>query len=95
MNRIISRQTATLAGLAAVALGLALAAGAALASDNTPLYSTAVGKATYATYCSSCHGVDLRGTAWDARNDGDTDLAAGARCLVKGVDGLTLLVRAE
>ena len=61
MNRIISRQTATLAGLAAVALGLALAAGAALASDNTPLYSTAVGKATYATYCSSCHGVDLRG----------------------------------
>ena len=61
MNRIISRQTATLAGLAAVALGLALAAGAALASDNTPLYSTAVGKATYATYCASCHGADLRG----------------------------------
>lgn len=39
--------------------------------------------------------VDLRGTAWDALNDGDADLAAGARCRVKGVDGLTLLVRAE
>ncbi|MDO9171893.1 MAG: NfeD family protein [bacterium] len=45
---------------------------------------------------AGAHGrVDLRGTAWDARNDGDDDLAAGARCRVKGVDGLTLLVRAE
>lgn len=39
--------------------------------------------------------VELRGTAWDARNDGDTDLAVGDRCRVRGVDGLTLLVRAE
>lgn len=62
MNRIISLRTATLAGLAAGALGLALVAGAALASDNAPVYSTAVGKATYATYCASCHGIDLRGS---------------------------------
>ncbi|MEO8195098.1 MAG: c-type cytochrome [Thermoanaerobaculia bacterium] len=61
MNRIISLRTATLAGLAAGVLGLALAAGVALAADTAPVYSTAVGKATYATYCASCHGIDLRG----------------------------------
>lgn len=60
MNRIISLRIATFAGLAAGALGLALVAGAALASD-APVYSTAVGKATYGTYCASCHGVDLNG----------------------------------
>ncbi len=61
MNRIINPRTATLAALAAGVLGLALAAGAALAADTAPIYSTAVGKATYATYCASCHGMDLRG----------------------------------
>lgn len=37
--------------------------------------------------------VDLRGTAWDAQNDGAAPLAAGDRCIVLRVDGLTLHVR--
>jgi inner membrane protein len=39
--------------------------------------------------------IDLRGAAWDARNDGTTEIPAGGRCLVERVDGLTLHVRAE
>jgi membrane protein implicated in regulation of membrane protease activity len=39
--------------------------------------------------------VDLRGTAWDALNDGGADVAAGGRCVVVGLDGLTLRIRAE
>jgi inner membrane protein len=39
--------------------------------------------------------IDLRGTVWEARNEGDADIAAGARCVVVRVDGLTLHVRAE
>ena len=39
--------------------------------------------------------VELRGTAWSARNIGATPLPAGARCMVEKVEGLTLLVRAE
>ena len=61
MNRTKSLRTAALAGLAAGALGLALAAGAARAADMAPVYSTAVGKATYSTYCASCHGFSLDG----------------------------------
>jgi membrane protein implicated in regulation of membrane protease activity len=37
--------------------------------------------------------VDLRGSAWDAQNDDSTHLAAGDRCVVVRVDGLTLHVR--
>ncbi len=39
--------------------------------------------------------VDLRGSAWDAQNDGADGLAAGERCVVVRVDGLTLHVRSE
>ncbi len=39
--------------------------------------------------------VDLRGSAWDAQNDGVGDLVAGDRCVVVRVDGLTLHVRSE
>jgi hypothetical protein len=39
--------------------------------------------------------VELRGTAWTARNVGDKRLREGDRCRVDNVDGLTLLVRAE
>lgn len=38
--------------------------------------------------------VELRGSAWDAHNDGAVAIAAGARCVVSGVEGLTLRVRA-
>ena len=39
--------------------------------------------------------VELRGSAWSARNTGDRALARGQRCVVEKVDGLTLWVRAE
>lgn len=39
--------------------------------------------------------VDLRGSAWDAHNDGPSRLTAGDRCVVVRVDGLTLHVRPE
>jgi hypothetical protein len=39
--------------------------------------------------------VDLRGSAWDALNEGVSRLTAGDRCVVVRVDGLTLHVRPE
>lgn len=39
--------------------------------------------------------IDLRGSEWDARNEGPGDLSAGERCVVVRVDGLTLHVRPE
>jgi len=37
--------------------------------------------------------AELRGTAWNARNVGDTPIAESQRCRVERVDGLTLWVR--
>ena len=37
--------------------------------------------------------AELRGAVWNVRNAGDVDLAAGARCRVESVDGLTLIVK--
>jgi membrane protein implicated in regulation of membrane protease activity len=39
--------------------------------------------------------VELRGSAWSARNGGDRALAKRQRCTVEKVDGLMLWVRAE
>jgi membrane protein implicated in regulation of membrane protease activity len=39
--------------------------------------------------------VELRGTAWTARNRGRAPLSTGTRCVVVGVDRLTLFVEAE
>ena len=39
--------------------------------------------------------VSLRGTTWDARNEGDTALGANQRCRVTRVSGLQLGVVAE
>jgi len=39
--------------------------------------------------------VELRGTAWSARNTTNTTLARGARCRVIRVDGLTVDVEPE
>ena len=39
--------------------------------------------------------VELRGAAWTARNRGSEPLATGRRCVVVGVDRLTLFVEAE
>jgi membrane protein implicated in regulation of membrane protease activity len=38
--------------------------------------------------------VELRGSAWSARNGGEAAIAKGQRCRVDKVDGLTLWVRA-
>lgn len=39
--------------------------------------------------------IALRGSDWDALNVGTGALAAGGRCVVTGVEGLTLQVRSE
>jgi len=39
--------------------------------------------------------VELRGTAWNARNSGNGMLVRGQRCRVEKVDGLSLWVRRE
>ena len=39
--------------------------------------------------------AELRGTAWDARNVDAAPIAAGQRCRVVAVQGLTLDIRAE
>ncbi|MBK9471471.1 MAG: NfeD family protein [bacterium] len=39
--------------------------------------------------------VVLRGSDWDACNDGPATLTTGSRCVVTGVEGLTLHVRSE
>ena len=39
--------------------------------------------------------VEFRGTVWSARNNDTRALATGQRCVIIGVDGLTLLVRHE
>jgi len=39
--------------------------------------------------------VELRGTAWSARNRGAEPLATGRRCVVVGVDRLMLIVEPE
>jgi inner membrane protein len=39
--------------------------------------------------------VELRGTAWSARNTGSTPLARGHRCVVVRAERLTLLVKPE
>ena len=39
--------------------------------------------------------VELRGTAWSARNEERQSLHKGQRCRVQRVDGLTLWIRAE
>ena len=39
--------------------------------------------------------VELRGSTWQARNQGDSAVKAGQGCRVEKVEGITLLVRGE
>ena len=39
--------------------------------------------------------VELRGSTWQARNQGDSAVNAGQGCRVEKVEGITLLVRGE
>jgi hypothetical protein len=48
------------------------------------------------TIAPGAHGkAELRGTAWNARNMGDSVIEKSARCRVEKVDGLTLAIRPE
>ena len=38
--------------------------------------------------------AEMRGTTWSARNVGETVLSRGQRCVVAGVEGLTIQIRA-
>lgn len=65
---------------------------------DRPMGPELVGEAGVVTVAIPAGGrgrVELRGSAWDARNIGDADLASGSRCIVELVDGLTLTVRPE
>jgi inner membrane protein len=39
--------------------------------------------------------AELRGTTWTARNVGETSLVRGQRCVVAGVEGLVIHIRAS
>lgn len=54
-----------------------------------------VGKALEDIVVSGFGKVELRGTAWNARNDGDQPLIQGQRCKVERVEGLSLWVRGQ
>jgi membrane protein implicated in regulation of membrane protease activity len=57
-----------------------------------------VGETAVALQRIQAHGfgkAELRGSSWNARNAGDSLIAAQQRCRVEKVDGLTLWVRGE
>lgn len=54
-----------------------------------------VGVAPVAIASGARGRIVLRGSEWDACNVGEAAIAAGSRCVVAGVDGLTLHVRSE
>ncbi len=39
--------------------------------------------------------AEMRGTTWSARNVGETALARGQRCVVAGIEGLVLHIKAS
>jgi inner membrane protein len=64
-------------------------------SSNRPI-DTMVGETAIALSDIPVHHVDkveLRGSAWNARNIGATYILKGQRCHVERVEGLTLCVR--
>jgi inner membrane protein len=49
-----------------------------------------------AAMAPGAHGhAELRGSLWQAKNVGEAPLGAGDRARITGIDGLTLLVRAD
>lgn len=58
---------------------------------------TMVGEVAVALADIQADGIgkaELRGSVWTARNEGPVDIAAGQRCRVQRIEGLTLHVRA-
>jgi membrane protein implicated in regulation of membrane protease activity len=65
------------------------------ASDNVDSLVKEVGTVSEDLAPGAVGKVELRGSAWTAKNVSQTPLARGARCVVLRVDGLTLHVGPE
>jgi len=66
--------------------------------DQKKVVDTLVGEQAIAMEEIPAQGLgraEMRGTTWSARNVGETVLNRGQRCVVAGVDGLVIHVRAS
>jgi inner membrane protein len=66
--------------------------------DQKKVVDTLVGEQAIALEEIPTQGLgraEMRGTTWSARNVGETVLNRGQRCVVAGVDGLVIHVRAS
>jgi membrane protein implicated in regulation of membrane protease activity len=66
--------------------------------DQKKVVDTLVGEQATAMEEIAPQGIgraEMRGTTWSARNVGETVLNRGQRCVVAGVEGLTIHVRAS
>jgi len=66
--------------------------------DFKPNVDTMIGERAIATEDIGVAGLgkaEMRGTTWSARNVGETALARGQRCVVAGIEGLVLHIRAS
>jgi membrane protein implicated in regulation of membrane protease activity len=69
-----------------------------LGLSRTPVVDTMIGEEAVTINEIPAAGMgkaELRGSTWNARNVGETTLAAGQRCTVERVDGLLLHVKAK
>ena len=69
-----------------------------LGLTRTVVVDTMIGEEAIATVeiaAGATGKAELRGSSWNARNVGETTLAAGQRCTVERVDGLLLHVKAQ
>jgi inner membrane protein len=69
-----------------------------LGLSRTPVVDSMIGEEAIATAEIAAGGTgkaELRGSSWNARNVGETTLAAGQRCIVERIDGLLLHVKAQ
>jgi len=81
-------------GLGAIALGLVELAGIQFPLSVQLLLFLVLSFGSLILLRNNGFGkAELRGTAWNARNVGDTPIAESQRCRVERVDGLTLWVR--
>ena len=69
-----------------------------LGMNKTPVVDTMIGEEAIVTAEIAAGAIgraELRGSTWNARNVGETTLAAGQRCTVERIDGLMLFVKAK
>jgi membrane protein implicated in regulation of membrane protease activity len=69
-----------------------------LGLSRTPVIDTMIGEEAVVTAeiaAGATGKAELRGSSWNARNVGETTLAAGQRCTVERIDGLLLHVKAK